>query len=324
MPDEYILITAAFNEAKSISRTIASVLRQTRKPLKWVIVSDGSTDGTDAIVKRYGERTGWIVYARQEKRAADRHRLEKVTIAQARALNLGMSLLKDVDYRFLGNLDADTSLSPDFYEKILDNMAADPELGLAGGGVYTVDKKGRILPGGFIQPEFVGGPVQLFRRACIEDLGGYLEAGHADGVAVSRAKMLGWKVRCFPEVRAFQSGMPENTLREKVPVCFNMGRMDCLMGGLFTFQLVRCLNRMVHRPFFFAGAAMMLGYFHQMAFGEKTRLPKEVVDFMQVEQIEKLKRRVPLSGWIGRIGALEAVRFWKNPKAAPLRGERVK
>ncbi len=49
----YVLITPARNEAAYIEKTIHSVINQTILPLKWVIVSDGSTDGTDEIVKKY-------------------------------------------------------------------------------------------------------------------------------------------------------------------------------------------------------------------------------------------------------------------------------
>ena len=49
----YVLITPARNEAAFIEQTIESVVAQTARPAKWVIVSDGSTDGTDEIVGRY-------------------------------------------------------------------------------------------------------------------------------------------------------------------------------------------------------------------------------------------------------------------------------
>jgi glycosyltransferase involved in cell wall biosynthesis len=309
---KYVLVTAAYNEEKNITRTIKSVLNQTLRPEKWVIVSDGSTDGTDAIVKKFSALHDFIKYAQQEKRASDERRLEQVTIAQARAMALGISLMASVPYEFLGNLDADIRLVPDFYEHIIRQMVVDETLGIAGGGVYSIDHTGKTLLGGFIQPNFVGGPTQVFRRACLEALGGYLEAGHADCVAVSRAKMKGWKVKTFPDVRAFQYEMPKNTIREKVPTCFRMGHMDYLMGGLFTFQLIRCINRMIHPPFFFAGAAMLMGYFKPRYCKEKIRVPQTVVEYMQLEQVDKLIKRLPFGHFIGFLGELEARYIWKN------------
>jgi biofilm PGA synthesis N-glycosyltransferase PgaC len=56
----YVLVTPARNEAQFIESTIQSVVAQTMRPLKWVIVSDGSTDGTDEIVSRYAVAHEWI------------------------------------------------------------------------------------------------------------------------------------------------------------------------------------------------------------------------------------------------------------------------
>lgn len=318
MPAKYVLITAAYNEERTIAGTIKSVLAQTHRPEKWIIVSDGSTDGTDTLIKGFSRQYGFIQYARQEKRASDKDRLEKVTIAQARAMAHGIDLMKSVTYKFLGNLDADTILTRNFYERIILRMEADKRIGIAGGGVYSVDTDGNILPGGFIQPDFVGGPVQVFNRDCLEEMGGYIEAGHADCVAVLRAKMKGWKVQCFPEVQAFQHEMPNNTVRVKVPTCFRMGHMDYMMGGLLTFQLIRSVRRMINPPYFLAGTAMLMGYFSPLLRREKIRVPKDIVDYLHVDQIDKLASRLPLGKAVGSIGTLEARYFWKNRSSLSL------
>jgi glycosyltransferase involved in cell wall biosynthesis len=49
----YVIVTPARNEAQYIELTLKSVIAQTVRPLKWVIISDGSTDGMDEIVSRY-------------------------------------------------------------------------------------------------------------------------------------------------------------------------------------------------------------------------------------------------------------------------------
>jgi glycosyltransferase involved in cell wall biosynthesis len=60
----YVLVTPARNEAQFLSQTIEAVIAQTVKPLKWTIVSDGSTDGTDDIVSRYAAEHAWIELVR--------------------------------------------------------------------------------------------------------------------------------------------------------------------------------------------------------------------------------------------------------------------
>src|SRR5262245_14547831 len=56
----YVLVTAARNEAEYIELTIQSVVAQTLRPVKWMIVSDGSTDATDEIVEKWAAANPWI------------------------------------------------------------------------------------------------------------------------------------------------------------------------------------------------------------------------------------------------------------------------
>ena len=73
----YVLITPARNEAQLIEATISALVAQTVRPLKWVIVSDGSTDGTDEIVRGYLSANPWIELLRMPERA-ERHFAGKV------------------------------------------------------------------------------------------------------------------------------------------------------------------------------------------------------------------------------------------------------
>ena len=97
----YVLITPARNEADFIESTLKSVVSQTIRPLKWVIVSDGSTDGMDEIVGRYSAEQSWIELVRMPERR-ERHFAGKVN-----AFNAGSARVKDLPYDIIGNLDAD-------------------------------------------------------------------------------------------------------------------------------------------------------------------------------------------------------------------------
>src|SRR5690242_9972927 len=102
----YVLITPARNEAQFIELTIQSVVAQSIRPLKWVIVSDGSTDGTDDIVTRYADRYPWIelhrVGTQQRRNFA----------AKVNAFNAGYHIVRDLEYEAIGSLDADLSFEP--------------------------------------------------------------------------------------------------------------------------------------------------------------------------------------------------------------------
>src|SRR5881397_3520186 len=110
---KYVLITPARNEAQFIELTIKSVIAQTVLPLKWVIVNDGSTDGTDEIVKKYAASLPWIELVRMPERR-ERHFAGKV-----HAFNAGYAKVRDLDYGVIGNLDGDVSFDEDYFEFLL-------------------------------------------------------------------------------------------------------------------------------------------------------------------------------------------------------------
>src|SRR5215472_7940973 len=134
-PLSYALVTPARNEEQFIERTLQSVVMQTRLPIRWIIVSDGSTDGTDAIVRDYAQRYRWIDLLRVEG-GEGRDFARKV-----RAFSAGYEKLRDVPYDIVGNLDADLSFDEEFFASLLEKFVGMPDLGVAGapyleGGVH--------------------------------------------------------------------------------------------------------------------------------------------------------------------------------------------
>ena len=126
---QYVLVTAAYNEEENIEKTIRSVLSQTLLPIRWVIVSDGSVDRTDEIINGYAEKNDFIRFLRVT-RAPGRSFGSKV-----RALQAGTELLQGTAAAFIGNLDADVSLEPSYFEDLIARFHGRPTLGVAGGFV---------------------------------------------------------------------------------------------------------------------------------------------------------------------------------------------
>src|SRR5437868_6113922 len=87
----YAIITPARNEGDYIEGTIKSVVAQTIRPVRWVIVSDGSTDTTDEIIQRYAAKHDWIHYVRRPERK------ERQFAAKAQCFNAGYASLTGVD-----------------------------------------------------------------------------------------------------------------------------------------------------------------------------------------------------------------------------------
>src|SRR4051812_3382496 len=123
---KYALITPARNEADKIAKTIEAVIAQTQRPERWIIVDDGSTDGTAEIADRYAAQYPWIAVFRRPAR------IDRSFAGKAHAVNAGLEQLKGVDFNVVGNLDADVTFDPDYLKFVMEKFAADPKLGIAG------------------------------------------------------------------------------------------------------------------------------------------------------------------------------------------------
>jgi biofilm PGA synthesis N-glycosyltransferase PgaC len=279
----YVLITPARNEARFIRLTIDSMVAQTVRPLRWVIVSDGSTDGTDDIVTGYLAEHAWIELVRMPERR-DRHFAGKV-----HAFNAGLARIADLDFDVIGNLDADVSFVPDHFEFLASKFAGDPQLGVVGApfreGEFQYDYR-------FTNIENVWGGCQLFRRKCFEDIGGYVavERGCIDHIAVISARMKGWKTRTFVERVCLHHRDMGTAQHGALASRFNTGVKDHSVGNHPAWELFRMLYQMTQPPIVIGGVALACGYAWSAVRRVKRPVSDELVAFTRREQIERLRR----------------------------------
>lgn len=277
----YVLITPARNEAAFIARTIESVVAQTVQPARWVIVSDGSTDGTDDTVRRYTAAHPWIRLVRVPERR-ERHFAGKV-----HAFNAGLATVTDIDYDVIASLDADISLSPDHFAFLLSKLEADPRLGLVGAPFndrFAYDYR-------FVSIEHVSGACQVFRRACFEDIGGYVavKSGGIDHIAVMTARMKGWKTRTFTE-RACLHHRDIGSAEHSVLVAkFRVGAQDYRLGGHPLWELFRTAYQITRYPVVVGGLAVLAGYLWAAVRGVERSISRELMEFRRREQMQRLR-----------------------------------
>lgn len=280
----YVVITPAHNEEPFIERTITSVIDQTVRPLKWVIVNDASTDRTREIVERYTTEHTFIQLLNLE-RAAGRHFGNKV-----RAFNQGLAEVRDLKFDYIGNLDADISFEPAYFESILREFANDWKLGIAGGIVYT--KVGDKFITYDKTLDSVGGAVQLFRRRCFQDIGGYpsLPYGGIDTAAEVTARMKGWTVRKFPSLRVLEHRRTGSAQRGLLRAKVREGQRMYSMGYGSTFYFLRCVFRAFDSPFIIGSIAALFGYMDSLFCRRPVVLSEDVVAYLKAEQRQRLKR----------------------------------
>lgn len=280
----YVIITPARNEAEFIECTLQSVISQTARPLKWVIVSDGSIDGTDEIVSKYIADNPWIELVRMSERA------ERNFAGKVFAFNAGYAKVKNLDYQVIVSLDADISFDPDYFEFLLARLVDDPMLGLT--GTPFKELSGRSYDYRYVSVEHVSGACQVFRRECFEAIGGYtpVKGGSIDHIAVISSRMKGWKTRTWTEkvcihhreVGTAQSG----TLRSR----FKYGIKDYVIGNHPLWELFRSGRQMMLPPVCVGGLALYAGYLWAMLRRVDRPVSQDFISFHQHEQIGRLRR----------------------------------
>lgn len=279
----YVLITPCRDEAEFIEGTLQSVIAQTALPKKWVIVSDGSVDHTEAIAQRYAEKHEFILPLR---RSGDQ---ERNFGSKVRAFTLGYESLKDVEFDFVGNLDADISMEPTYYEGILSKFEANERLGIAGGTRY--DRCNGRFRRVHSARNSVGGPYQFFRRKCYETIGGYrpFKLGGIDAVAEIMARMRGWEVESFPEFKLHHYRCTGTAGGNVFAGNFRRGMQNYVIGYHPMFQIASCVFQLLNYPAVTGSLAVMSGYFWAVCQRAEKVVPDDFIRYLRSEQLTRLR-----------------------------------
>jgi poly-beta-1,6-N-acetyl-D-glucosamine synthase len=280
---KYALITSARNEESYIRKTLDSVTTQTQLPEHWVIVDDGSTDLTAEIVESYVARFPWISLIRRMNRP-NRHFAGK-----ADAVNSAFKFLETAQFDLVGNLDADISFGPDHFSFLLDKFLEDPRLGIA--GTAYMEENWDSTRDSFEGETSVHGACQVFRRECFLEIGGYMpnSAGGVDWIAVTTARMQGWKTQNFPQRRFYHHRKMGTEGRGPLRALFDYGMKDYYLGGSPVWELFRVIYRLGKRPYLLGGAALFCGYASALLKRVKRPVSQELIRFHRREQMLKLK-----------------------------------
>jgi glycosyltransferase involved in cell wall biosynthesis len=280
---KYALITAARNEERFLENTIRSVAAQTVLPTKWVIVSDGSTDRTDDIVKEHAAQYGWMELMRMAG-----HR-EYQFAAKVQCIRAAWERLGALPFDVIGNLDADITFDGDYMAFLLEKLARDPRLGVV--GTRFTENGRQVYDYKFMNENHVSGGFQVFRRTCFEQIGGYLPMprGGEDWAAVTSARMKGWRTQSYTD-KLFVHHRPMGTShRKSLSVQFHQGERDYLTGGNPLWQFFRSVFQMSKKPYFVGGLLLLLGFAWAFLRRVERPVPKELIRFHRAEQMARLR-----------------------------------
>lgn len=286
---QYVAITPARNEEQNIRRLLDSMVAQIHPPLRWVIVSDGSTDRTAQTVADYQRRYHWIqLVCRRERR-------ERSFAAKVDCFNDGLREVQPVPFDVIGNVDADISFEPDYFAFLISRFAELPRLGVAG---TPFVEDGKSYDYRFTNIEHVSGACQMFRRECFSEVGGYvpIEGGGIDWVAVTTARMKGWQTRTFTERTCVHHRAIGTSSASPLKAAFRQGRKDYYLGGHPLWEVFRSVYQLTRRPYLTSGASLLAGYLWACLCRQPCAVSRELVQFHRQEQLRRLRRLIKPMG----------------------------
>jgi biofilm PGA synthesis N-glycosyltransferase PgaC len=283
MQREFILLTAAKNEEQYIGEVIQSVLRQNILPLAWFIMDDGSIDQTAQIVGRFAAKYPLIRFYSIQNTG------RRSFGSKDKAINAAYELARQLKFDFVGIQDADIAPKENnYYEKILNKFEANMKLGITGGYIYERSNGTWACRKGN-SPDSVAGGIQMFRRTCYEQIGGYtpLHFGGEDWLAELNAKMSGWEVMAFPELPVYHYRLTSSS-GGRWRGLFRLGMMDASFGSHPVFELLKCARRIVESPVFIGSVIRFSGYIWWSTSGRHPLLDPEKVGYLRNEQLTKV------------------------------------
>ena len=249
---KYVVITPVRDEEKYIEGTIECMLRQTELPAVWMIVDDGSTDQTAAILDRYAAEHKWIRVTHRANRG-----FRKSGSGVMEAFQEGYNRLQCANWDFIVKFDGDLSFSADYFQKCFEYFRRDPKLGIGGGEIHHEISGQMKLEE---NPRFhVRGATKIYRRACWEAIGGLWPAPGWDTIDEVKANMLGWKTYAFSDLQLHHhrfTGSEEGLLRDRVK-----HGVACYVSGYHPLYVAAsCVRRMTQKPWVIGSFGILYGY----------------------------------------------------------------
>ena len=278
----YAVVTPVRDEVEHFARTAESIVAQTHRPQQWIVVDDGSTDGTREIAERYALRHHWIQVIAAE---GEHERARGAPIV--RAFQRGCKELQEKP-DIVVKLDGDLFLPAHYFEWVAETFARDPRAGIVG-GVALIPEDGRwVMERGNLLN--VNGVAKAYRVACLEDIGGLRASMGWDGIDEYGARARGWNIRVLTELIMLHY-RPRGSKQKPIKARWEEGLGNAYMGYLPSWLLLRAGYRgLVEKPPILGGFVLLAGY----VWARLRRLPRiddpDAVAELRSEQRERMTR----------------------------------
>jgi glycosyltransferase involved in cell wall biosynthesis len=281
----YVVVTPVRDEAACIAQTLASMASQSIAPVQWIIVDDGSTDGTSEILDAFARANPWATIVHRANRG---FRVNGSGVMDA--FHDGLSELAVADWDFMVKLDGDLSFEPRYFELCFAHFEGDPSLGIGGGQVCS--RLGNELKVDSVgdPPFHVRGATKIYRRSCWERISPLIKAPGWDTLDEVRANFFGCTTRTFTELAVVQhkpTGSGEGSWRNAV----KNGRANYLVGYHPLFMAGKCVRRFLNGPLRKDWLGLAVGYLGCLLKRSPVLADRETVRYLRTQQLRSIFKK---------------------------------
>jgi len=280
----YVIISPVRDEVEFIPRVISSMVAQTIQPREWLIVDDGSTDGTTELLQAAAEQYEWIHVVQKPDRGE-----RSVGPGVVEAFYYGYERLHTEEYDFIAKMDGDIEFDACYVETLLDYFQRDEHLGSASGKVFL--PVGDTLVEERTTDEMTVGAFNFYRREAFEQIGGFVREVMWDGIAYHRARIAGWRTRSIadPILNIYHKRLMGSSHKGILHGRLRWGRGQFFMGTHPLYLLAITVYRLFERPFVIGGLAIFWGYVRSALRGMKRYGDEGFRRSLHAWQMERLK-----------------------------------
>lgn len=286
-------------------RTLESVAAQTVLPKRWIIVDDGSTDATPAILVEYAEKYDWITIVQKPDRG---HRAVGPGVIEA--FYVGYEQIKPEDFTYLCKLDLDLDLPHGYFEELIKRMEADPRIASCSGKAYFRNAQDQLQSEN-ISDDMSLGMTKFYRVSAFKAIGGFVHEVMWDGIDCHKARMMGWKAVSWdvPDLR-FDHLRPMGSSQTNILTGRRRhGFGQYYMGTGVLFLLASAINKMRQKPYVLGGLAIVQGYFGAMLGRAERHGDEDLRRFIRRYQLRALM--------VGKVRAVAEIEENRAPLWAP-------
>lgn len=251
----YLLISPCRNEADYMRETLDTVIGQSARPARWIIVDDGSTDATPAILAEYAARHDWIQIVTRQDRG---HRAVGPGVIEA--FYSGYAAVDPEAYDFICKLDLDLRLPPRYFEILMERMHREPRLGTCSGKAY-LEAAGELVNERHGDENSLG-MTKFYRLACFKDIGGFVREVGWDGIDGHMCRMKGW-IACSwdePELRFVHLRTMGASHRGILTGRYRQGYGQYYMGTSLLYLTASAIGKMNQKPYVIGQLAVLCGW----------------------------------------------------------------